>query len=195
MIKLSGFFFFLASLTVIMGIVTAEIFYPGYSISKNMISTLGASPPPDSVIKEPSGIIFDSIMLAAGVLTLFGTYFLSLAKKEKVATLFFALMGLGTLGVGAFPAFHPYAHPFSALIAFAAGGIAALLSARITEAPFRHLALILGIITLFVLMLGLFLPGSIVPILGVGGTERWIAYPLMLWLSGFGGYFMNTKTK
>jgi hypothetical protein len=25
-------------------------------------------------------------------------------------------------------------------------------------------------------------------VLGVGGAERWVAYPVILWLMGFGGY-------
>lgn len=29
--------------------------------------------------------------------------------------------------------------------------------------------------------------------IGDGGTERWVAYPIMLWLIGFGGYLMNVE--
>ncbi len=27
--------------------------------------------------------------------------------------------------------------------------------------------------------------------LGLGGLERWIAYPILLWITGFGGYLMG----
>ena len=29
--------------------------------------------------------------------------------------------------------------------------------------------------------------------IGLGGTERWIVYPVMLWLTGLGGYLMNNQ--
>jgi hypothetical protein len=32
-----------------------------------------------------------------------------------------------------------------------------------------------------------------IPIIGDGGTERWVAYPVVLWLVGIGGYMLNEK--
>lgn len=186
----TGLLFFLAGVIVILGITTGEIFYPGYSITKNMISTLGASPPPNSIIREPSAAIFDTTMLTAGLLILLGTYGMQTLFRRRVISLSFFFMGMGTCCVGVFPAFHPYAHPASALTAFLAGGIAAVLSYQITEAPFRYLAMLLGGISVVFLGLGTLFPYLIVPVLGIGGTERWVAYPLMLWLVGFGGYLM-----
>ncbi|MEG4294050.1 hypothetical protein Q5692_35110 [Microcoleus sp. C2C3] len=32
--------------------------------------------------------------------------------------------------------------------------------------------------------------------IGLGGTERWLVYPIVLWITGLGGYLMNiTPTK
>ncbi|WP_254662945.1 hypothetical protein [Haladaptatus sp. W1] len=28
-------------------------------------------------------------------------------------------------------------------------------------------------------------------VLGSGGVERWVAYPLLLWVTGFGGYLLG----
>jgi hypothetical protein len=28
-------------------------------------------------------------------------------------------------------------------------------------------------------------------VLGIGGLERWIAYPILLWVTGFGGYLIG----
>lgn len=174
-----------------MGIITAEIFYPpGYSISLSMISTLGASPPPDSVIREPSAVIFDITMMIVGAIILVASFLMHKTFDKKL-TISMGLLGLGALGVGVFPAFHVVMHPIVALITFASGGVAAILSAKTTKSPFSYISIILGLITLSFLFLGVVFPHSIVPILGSGGTERWAAYPVMIWLIGYGGYLMS----
>ena len=54
-IQLSGLLYLLAGAIVLMGIITAEAFYPsGYSTFKNEISDLGATRQPNSVSFEPS---------------------------------------------------------------------------------------------------------------------------------------------
>lgn len=40
----------------------------------------------------------------------------------------------------------------------------------------------------------MFAPNIIVPFIGLGGTERWIVYPIVLWITGLGGYLMNKTT-
>jgi len=194
MLKLSGLLFFLSGTTIFLGILTAEIFYPNYSISLNMISSLGATPPPDSVIKEPSAYIFDSVMALAGVLTVAGALF-SRKTNKNLLTIFLLLLGIGTLGVGIFPAFHKIFHPISALTAFLSGGVAAILSSKKTSSPFKYIALILGIIALVFLVLGLFFPHSFISTLGRGGVERWVAYPIIIWMIGFGAYLMAQDKK
>ena len=192
--KIAGTFFFLAGAIILMGMLTAEIFYPGtYSIAQNMISNLGSTPPPNSIIHQPSADIFDISLFLAGVLTLCGSFFLHKAHPKHVVAITIALLGLGTLGVGIFPAFHKYAHPLVALLAFVAGGISALASSRITKKPFSTIAIVLSVVNLSFLVVGVIFPHSIVPVLGAGGTERWVVYPLILWLTGFGGYLMNNR--
>ena len=67
------------------------------------------------------------------------------------------------------------------------GTIAAVMSARALPGPSRYLAVLLGCITL----LALFSLGVLIPVLGDGGAERWIAYPVIFWLTGLGGYFLG----
>jgi hypothetical membrane protein len=192
--KISGVLFFLAGSIILMGITTAEIFYPpGYSTSRNFISTLGASPPPNSVSYYPSASIFDLSMLISGLMIVSGAVMLHKAKIQKSVSIPVACLGMGALGVGIFPAFHAIIHPILAGVTFVAGGIAAILSSRIMVAPFRYLAVGLGCLVLTVLIFGLGLSKLIIPILGIGGTERWVAYPLVLWLVGFGGYLMQSS--
>jgi hypothetical membrane protein len=192
--RLAGCLIFLAGFTIIMGIMTAEVFYPDYNVSLNFISNLGSTPPPNSMVREPSAEIFDTIMKIAGVLVLIAS-FIVFKKLDKPFVLCLGLMGLGTLGVGVFPAYHIVPHLISAFIAFAIGGVAAILSFRVVKTPFSYLSVILGLITLGFLLVGKMASNLVVPSLGVGGTERWIAYPLMIWLTGLGGYLMNSKEK
>ena len=67
----AGVLLLLAGFIALMGIITAEALYPeGYSTSKNAISDLGATEPPDSVIERPSATVFNAAMIGTGVLIL-----------------------------------------------------------------------------------------------------------------------------
>ena len=66
-----------------------------------------------------------------------------------------ALLGVGTIGVGAFPLTHPAPHTLFAFTAFLAGGIAVVLSSRVTTAPFRYLWMLLGTVALGATVLAL----------------------------------------
>jgi hypothetical membrane protein len=103
------------------------------------------------------------------------------------------LLGLGVLGVGVFPLTHPGPHTVLALLAFYAGGLAMVLSARSTPAPFRQLWSALGAVALVAITLGVFaLHWAPVAALGEGGIERWNTYLIVLWLVAFGSHLMST---
>jgi hypothetical membrane protein len=189
--KTSGTLMFLAGALVLMGIITAEIFYPaGYSTAHNEISDLGATRPPDSIIVQPSATIFNAAMIVSGILLIVASYFVQRAFQRRVVTASILFLGVGMLGVGLFPGNNPVTHPVFALMAFLAAGASAILSASVTSAPFRYIAIILGGITFLFLVLGFFFSSQIFALLGDGGTERWIVYPSLLWILGFGGYLL-----
>jgi hypothetical protein len=73
--------------------------------------------------------------------------------------------------------------------AFLSSGVSAILSSRIVSAPLRYFGIAFGIITLGMWCAAVFAASSIFPLIGMGGTERWIAYPIMLWATGLGGLF------
>ena len=186
----AGLLLVLARATILMGIITAEAVYPVvYTTHENEISDLGATRPPDSILRQPSATVFNSIMVASGAFILAGSYMLHRAFRSKRVTISTALLGVGVLGVGVFPGNVEGFHPLFALIAFTSAGIAAILSAHVQSLPFRYVSRTLGLLTLGALAVGLF--GENSPIfdeLGDGGVERWIAYPALLWLVAFGGY-------
>ncbi len=191
--KLAGVLLSLAGAAILLGFITAEALYPGvYTTHTNTVSHLGASEPPNSVVLQPSAAIFDLTMLVAGAMILAGAWSAYRALRRKAVLIPTALLGIGAVGVGAFPLTHPVPHTLFTILAFLAGGLAVVLSARLTEAPFRHLWTVLGAIALGATVLGLDAFRSWWPMveLGEGGLERWIVYPVVLWLVAFGSYLM-----
>lgn len=186
----AGLLFFLAGSVLLMGIITAEIFYPaGYSTSNSELSDLGATRPPNSIIHQPSAFIFNLTMIAGGLLVLAASFFLFRATRNRLVTIFPGLLGAGILGVGIFPGNIAIFHPLFAIVAFIFGGLSAIVTSTVTGGTLRYLFMALGIITLtFLIFSSLF-----IPVLGDGGTERYIAYPVILWATGFGGYLVGSS--
>jgi len=184
----AGAFLFLAGFIALMGIITGEIFYPAeYSTAHSEISDLGSTRPPESLIFQPSATIFNSAMIATGILALAGAFLAYRAGWDRWSAFLLGIVGAGILGVGIFPGNVRLWHGLCAMITFVFGGIAAVVSSRALTGPFRYFAALLGCITLLSL-LGL---SVLLPVLGDGGAERWIAYPIIFWLTGLGGYFMG----
>ena len=190
--RTAGLLFSVAGVSILMGCITAEALYPGtFTTHTNTLSHLGAGEPPDSVVVQPSAAIFDGTMLAAGTLILVGAWLAQRALRRTTVTASIGLLGLGILGVGFFPLTHPAPHTVFALLAFFAGGLAMILSARIGPPPFRQLWTTLGGVALAAITLGVFaLSWAPVAALGAGGIERWNAYLVVLWLVAFGTYLM-----
>ena len=189
----AGILFFLAGSLILMGIITAESFYPDiptYTTRNSMISDLGSTLPPNSVITQPSATIFNLAMFITGIIVLIGTYFLFRHYNNRLAAVLIGLLGLGTLGVGLFPGNITPQHPIFAMLTFTSGGLSAIYSYRLIKSPFKYLALIFGILCLFFLLTN----QIFAPLVGIGGVERWVAYPIVLWLLGFGGYLMGLSS-
>jgi hypothetical membrane protein len=194
--RAAGLLLSIAGVAILMGSITAEALHPGpYTTHADTLSHLGASEPPHSVVVQPSAGIFDGTMLAAGALVLLAAWFAHRALRQKAVTVPTALLGLGILGVGVFPLTHPGLHTVFAMLAFYSGGVAVLLSARVTPSPFRQLWTVLGGLSLVAITLGvLALAWGPVAALGEGGIERWNAYPIVLWMVAFGSHLIGTGT-
>ncbi len=188
---IAGIFLFLVGGIALMGFITAEVLYPGYTTEQE-ISDLGASRPPDSVIHEPSATIFNTTMMICGALMLISTFFVYRIYEDKVFTGFLGLFGLGIFGVGVFPGNITPWHGLFAMVTFVSGGIVLLLSGRVVRKPFKYLGLLYGTISLGFLLSVIFL-GDSNPLgfLELGGIERWVVYPIILWMTGFGGYLLG----
>jgi len=190
--NIAGALLFTAGVLAFMGIITAETLYPGYSTAQNAISDLGATLPPDSIIVEPSATIFNTTMLVSGLLIVASAYCIHRAFRRQAITVLLGLFGTGVLGVGIFDGSYGDIHAIFALLAFLAGGLSAVASSRIQRAPLSYFSVALGGVSLLDLILYyIMLDASPFAVLGIGGLERWIAYPILLWVTGFGGYMMG----
>jgi hypothetical membrane protein len=193
--RIAGVLLFLAGAVAFMGIITAESLYPsGYTTGDSMISDLGGTEPPNSIVVQPSAAIFDATMCVAGILIVVGALCVYAAQRRKSLAIPLALFGVGALGVGIFPGLTGGIHQVFAMLTFIGGGVTAILSLLSLRGPLRYISAGLGAITLVnffayvVLQEGWFVAG-----LGVGGLERWIAYPVVLWVIGLGGYLLGTR--
>lgn len=192
--SIAGFGLTVAGVLGFMGIITAEVLYPNYSTRQD-ISDLGSTRPPNPVIHEPSATIFNSTMLLTGVIVILSAYLLYRVMDRRGFLITLAVFGVGAFGVGVFPGNVTPWHGLFALMTFFMGGITVLLSTRVVSRPFSLLCGLLGGVS-FLLLVSVFVFGLIVgsphplAFLGGGGIERWVVYPLILWLLAFGGYLM-----
>lgn len=179
--KLAGAIVFAGSGLFLLGMVVAEAMYPGYSISGNYISDLGIG---------SSAHIFNTAIILFGLAVLAGIFLLRKEFRSRIFLLLLALSGIGSIGVGIFPETILYPHTISAFTAFASGGLAAILAFRFIHPPFSYISAILGMISLIALLL---LITENYLDMGAGGMERMVAYPLVIWALGFGGWLMGSS--
>jgi hypothetical membrane protein len=186
--KIAGALLFLAGSIILMGIITAEAFYPaGYTTANSEISDLGATIRPNSVTYQPSATIFNFTMMLAGLMIAIAALLQHKWYKKYLFSVPLLLLGIGMLGVGLFPGNKDPYHGMFALLTFNMGGLMAITSFKIVSAPFKYIGIVFGLITIITLWTASFF----IPIIGDGGTERWVAYPVVLWLVGIGGYMLN----
>ncbi len=184
--KIAGTLLFIAAAQFVFALIAAEALFPGYSTSANYISDLGVG---------PSAILFNSSVFLMGLLMIISAYFLQRAIDYTLLTVLLVLTSIGVMGVGVFTEDSITIHVIVSVMAFLFGGLSAIFSAicsyvheyRLLKTPFAIITVILGVISLGALTL---LAINIDLGLGVGGIERMIAYPLLMWSAGLGAYLM-----
>jgi hypothetical membrane protein len=188
----AGVLYSSAGFVLLMGIITAETKYPVFRhyTTRQEISDLGGTRPPHGLVTQPAAMIFDTTMLIGGVLLLAGAFALWRLYRNRVLTVMSTLFGAGALLVGIFPG-NTTPHPFVAMIAFVFSALTAIVVFRVTPAPFRFMSLSVGLLSLAALIAGELGDNSFfVKSIGIGGTERWQVFPIILWLAFFGGYLL-----
>ena len=184
--------FFIGGVQFAIGMILAEIYFPGYNVSTNYISDLGAYCPAvgPCTVYQPTSDIFTTSVIVLGILVLAGAYFIQKSFAWRPATSLIALTGIGALGVGFFPETAGNIHVLFSFIAFLFAGLSAVITFWLQKPPLSYLSVILGAITLVAVFL---FGGDIYLGLGAGGMERIIVYPALLWVIAFGGHLMGLE--
>lgn len=180
--KHAGFFLFIGAAQFILMMIVAEALYPGYSVSKNMISDLGVG------VSAP---VFNTSIILLGLSIIICAYYLLREYEDKTLSLLLALAGSGAVGVGTFVETTGTPHFASALIAFFFGAVGTAYAKNKVSAPFSFFCILGGAVSLS----ALFLTVSRTYYLGLGpgGMERMIVYPILVWCLAFSGALMSKK--
>lgn len=194
LLERSGLFLFVSGILLPMGIITGEMLYPkdrGYTTGGNRISDLSGTVSSGGFMPQPSAAILDTAMVLSGIMIIMSAYYLDRATGRRIISASLALLGMGILGAGIFPGNIPVLHPIFLLITFLFGAISAIASSYAVDAPLKYVFIILGSVSLFFLLFFRVLT----PILGAGGTERWVMYPIIFWMLGFGAYILGKNAR
>ena len=171
----------------------AEIYYPGYDVSSNVISDLGATCKGGSCkFVQPSSDIFNVSVFVMGAALIFTAYCIWKGSGSKALSIFEMLAGIGAMGVGTFNESFGSAHVFFSALTFVAGGIQALLVFKVAKAPYSYFSAVTGVVTLVATVL---YANDTYLGLGQGGMERMVAYPDLIWGLGFGAFLMGRRVE
>ena len=138
-------------------------------------------------------IIIDMVIgVLIGVLGLVGTYFVHRAFNFNIFTLLLGITHIGAIGVGLFTeATATFTmHVIFSLITYLFGGLAAIMSYKLQKQPLSILSVSLGVFSILAMVL---LASQTYLGLGLGGMERMVAYPALLWVISFGGYMIGSS--
>lgn len=158
---------------------------PGYDFHGGKISDLGVIP--------ETALVFNVLLVAIGVLNLVGGFLFHRAHRRIWLFAIYVVASIGAAGVGFFPLSTGGAHSIFALLAFVFFNLEALGTAVVVPALFRLLSVVagaVGLIYVVVMMIGDGGNPAVFGAIGHGGSERMIAYPVMVWLLVLGGYLI-----
>ena len=184
-LRLAGGMFLALGAAFITVTMLAASIAPGYDFNAAAISDLGTIP--------ETAMLFNGLLIVVGLLNAAGGYFLYRARGSAWIAGIFAVAGLGTLGAGLVPLSAGGVHSLFAALAFLFVNVEAIAAARMLRGPMRWLGVAAGVIGL--VYLGLMIVGdggnpAVFGAIGHGGSERMIAYPVMLWMIALGGHLL-----
>src|SRR2546430_2116025 len=145
-------------------------------------------------------LLAGSAVFALGITIIAASVFLFRAFRDRLLAIALVLAGIGAIGFGLVPATdnlapEPYRnlaiHTGFALAAYFFAALAAILAVRVVRSPFGYISVALGIVSLVALgLLGTDQYG----ILGRGGMERMVVWPLLLWGVAVGGSLLTIRS-
>jgi len=135
----AGAFLFVGAAQFALCIIIAEALYPGYTLYKNSISSLGIG---------STAWLFNCSAILMGAMALIAAILILKAFDDKPVAALLTLSGLGGIVVGLFPSNFSFIHSASAAFAFFFGPLAAIACYRITRPPMKYICVFLGAISL-----------------------------------------------
>jgi hypothetical membrane protein len=190
--KVAGLLFIVAVVQYVLVIVISEAVYSGYSVGQQMVSELG-----DWSLAGNNAAIFNASIILYGLLVIAGAYYIQRVFKNRLFASLLAINGIGSLVAGVVALNISFeVHSMFGLIAFVTVVSAAIMSYKFVKSPLSYISIILGAVTLSAIVLFMLGQGNsdFYLGLGVGGMERFIIYPMALWLLGVGAYLIGDSS-
>ena len=190
--RVAGLLFVVAVVQYVLAVVISEAVYSGYSAGQQMLSELG-----DWSLAGNNAAIFNGSALLWGIFLIAGAYFIQQIFKNRVFSSLLAISGVGAV-VSAVVSLNISfeVHGMFGMVAFVFGAAAAIMSYRFLKSPLCLVSIILGAVTLLATVLFMLGQGDSAFYLGlgVGGVERFVVLPLLLWMLGFGAYLIGDSS-
>jgi len=187
--RVFGLLFVVAVVQYVLAVVISEAVYSGYSVGQQYLSDLG-----DWSVVGNNAAIFNGSALLWGIFLIAGAYFIQQVLKNRLFTSLLAISGVGAV-VSAVVSLNISfeVHGMFGMVAFVFGAAAAIMSYKFLKSPLCFISIILGAVTLLATVLFMLGQGNsdFYLGLGVGGIERFVVYPLLLWMLGFGAYLIG----
>ena len=159
----------------------AEASFPGFDVHTDTLSRLGSGGAPTALAWNAALLLLGACWAASAAVAFraVGRRWVVLNMVPPLCAVLVALFPVGSIAA---------LHSAGALGLFMTGGIVAIADARLIRGPFRLASAVTGATGLLCLVAFSLLPFE--DLLGFGGEERLVAYPIMIWLMGMGGYLM-----
>ena len=146
-----------------------------------------------------SAAIFDISVILMNMFTVAGAYFIQRVYKSRLFTALLVTIGVAGIGVGVIAEdISLTLHTVFALVIFLLGAASAIMSVKFEKSPLSYASVILGVVILLAIVLfglGAFVDSGFYLGLGLGGMERFIIYPSLLWLLSFGAYLIGDSSE
>lgn len=196
-LTVAGTILFIGGLQWFMIVMAAETLFPGYSSRSNDLSDLASTVAPNTSLIQPSAFLFNATTFLLGLLIIASSYLIYRSCGERKFSILFAIFGASAMGVGIFPGDTGMIHGLVALVTFVTSSLSAIAAYRLLGKPFAHISVVIGAFSLIVLIFAMFSGGQSLfwQVFGRGGEERFIAYPVLMWTIGFGGYLMGASSR
>ncbi|MBZ2166517.1 DUF998 domain-containing protein [Methanobacterium spitsbergense] len=191
--KFAGTLLIVACIQYLIAVNISESMFPGnYSIALNSLSDLGGTIP----LVDPSALIFNISNIILGILIVAAVYLILKSGGCRLFSSCLLIFGISIGLLGIFTEYTPAIHVTLEALAFIFGSLALLFSYRLgINIQMTVISIVLGLIALITFISPLiFGMGDNNPFglyFGMGGSERLIIYPIILYLTALGGYLSS----